>query len=311
MNNQLPDDVLAFGGAVRERLQALGGVRFALQAEADDSSREAAGGALAELGAWDVDPRAGVDELLAAAQLCRMTGAAALPYPVVDQLLATEGARLALIDPRAPLVDHGDLPGDWVGADLDGAAYRLVPGRRGMSRLGPFVTAMTLGDPSTTVASGDVARHLLLGSWRLLGGLEAALALASEHVVARKQFGKALAEFQAVRFAVADATVAVRGLEELAKYTAWRIGTSAGNGGDAAMVDAVALRLHADDVAVEVLHCCHQMLGAMGFCDEHDLSVLDRHLQPLLRLPCAAEALVDRLVPAVSAGEFEALFTRI
>ena len=51
------------------------------------------------------------------------------------------------------------------------------------------------------------------------------------------------------------------------------------------------------------------MLGAIGFCDEHDLSVLDRHLQPLLRLPASAEVLADRLVPAVSDGDFDALFT--
>jgi hypothetical protein len=64
-------------------------------------------------------------------------------------------------------------------------------------------------------------------------------------------------------------------------------------------------------VAREVLRTCHQLLGALGFCDEHDVSVLDRHLQPLLRLPYAAEALADRLVPAVSRGELESLFTSV
>jgi hypothetical protein len=49
----------------------------------------------------------------------------------------------------------------------------------------------------------------------------------------------------------------------------------------------------------------------VGFCDEHDVSVLDRHLQPLLRLPCSSEGLADRLVPAVSRGELESLFTSV
>jgi hypothetical protein len=57
-----------------------------------------------------------------------------------------------------------------------------------------------------------------------------------------------------------------------------------------------------------VLRCCHQLFGAIGFCDEHDVSVLDRHMQPLMRLPCSAESLADRLVPAVAAGELESLF---
>lgn len=306
MRADLPEDVVVFGDAVRHRLHALGGIRFALRAETDDACRREAGEALTEVGAWDVDPRSGADELLAAAQLCRMAGAVALPYPVVEQLLAIAGARLALIDPRAPWVDHGDLDNEWVGADLDGNAHRLSPGRRARSRLGPFVTPASLERLVPSVALDDVARHLVLGSWRVLGGLESALALAAAHVAVREQFGKPLAEFQAVRFAVADASVALRGLEQLAKYTVWRLGAA---GERARWADAVALRLHADEVASAVLHGCHQMLGAIGFCDEHDLSVLDRHHQPLLRLPCSAEALADRLIPAVSDGAFESLFT--
>ena len=58
-----------------------------------------------------------------------------------------------------------------------------------------------------------------------------------------------------------------------------------------------------------MLRTCHQLLGAVGFCDEHDVSVLDRHLQALLRLPCSGEGLVDRLLPAVATGAFESLFS--
>jgi acyl-CoA dehydrogenase-like protein len=306
MHNELPPDVVAFGDAVRDRLNGLGGVRFALLAENDDARRQQAAVALSEVGAWDVDPRAGAEDLLAAAQLCRITGAVALPYPVVEQLLAVDGARLALVDPARPWIDHGDLPGEWVGVDVDGCTYRVLPGSRIRSRLGPFVTRATVEKSALSLSPDDVARHLVLGAWRLLGGLEAALELTSSHLVVREQFGKPLAKFQAVQFMVADAAVALAGLEELAKYTAWRLVTA---GSLASRVDAVALRLHADDVGREVLHTCHQMLGAIGFCDEHDLSVLDRHLQPLLRLPASAEVLADRLVPAVADGDFDALFT--
>jgi hypothetical protein len=306
MRTDLPADVHAFGEAARARFDALGGVGFALRAETEDGARSAVTSALAELGAWDIDPRAGADEMLAAAELCRAAGAVVLPYPLVEQLLSVDGARLALVDPARPWIDHGDVDGRWIAADLDGRTWSVLTQPRRPARLGPFVTRARLADPEDDVSPDDVARHLVLGAWRILGGLDQALALASAHVALRKQFGKPLAEFQSVRFALADAVVARRGLEELAKFTTWRLDTAAPK---ARQADALALRLHADEVAVDLLRRAHQMFGAIGFCDEHDLSVLDRHMQPLLRLPHSAETLADRLVPAVSAGELESLFT--
>src|SRR4051794_23069979 len=208
MRTELPSDVVAFGAAARDRFKAMGGVDFALRAETDDDARRTAGEALSELGAWDIDPRADGDDLIAAAQLCRITGAVALPYPVVEQLLAVDGARLALVDPLRPWIDHGDLPGEWLGVDLDGCTYRVLPGSRIRSRLGPFVTRATVEKSALPLSPDDVARHLVLGAWRLLGGLEAALELTSSHLVVREQFGKPLAKFQAVQFMVADAAVA-------------------------------------------------------------------------------------------------------
>jgi hypothetical protein len=58
-----------------------------------------------------------------------------------------------------------------------------------------------------------------------------------------------------------------------------------------------------------VLRTSHQLLGALGFCDESDVSVLDRHTQPLIRLPLSAEALSLRLIPDVRDGYLETLFT--
>jgi hypothetical protein len=228
-----------------------------------------------------------------------------LPYPVVDQLLAVADARLVLVHPQRAWIDHGDLDGACIAADLDGNAWQVSAEPRRPQKLGPFVSRARLGDATEPVPADDVARHLLLGAWRILGGLDAALVTAAEHVKVRKQFGQALAEFQSVRFSVADAVVAHRGLEELAKYTIWRLDTATPT---ARAADALALRLHADEVAVQVLRCCHQLFGAIGFCDEHDVSVIDRHMQPLLRLPHSAEALAERLIPAVSAGELESLF---
>jgi hypothetical protein len=306
VNTTLPADVTSYAESARRRLSALGGADFALRAESERSLRDSARPALIELGAFDLEVRDDVEQFLAASQLCRVSGAVALPWPIVEELLAIDGRRLALVDVANPRVDHGDLGGEWVGCDLDGAAHDLTIGMPRPAKLGPFLTPATLGEARAPIVAVDVARHLVLGTWRLLGGLEAAFAQVVEHVTVRKQFKKTLSEFQTVRFAVADASVALLGLEELAKYTTWRIDSASA---ERAAVDAVALRLHAADTATQVLRACHQLLGAVGFCDEHDVSVYDRHLQPLIRLPVSAERLAVRLVPSVRTGEFETLFS--
>jgi hypothetical protein len=307
MKTDLPDDVVSFAETATRSLSRLGGVDFGLRAEADRSLRFAAGDALAALGIDELDVRGDLDELLAATQLCRVSGALALPWPVVESLVTIDGARVALVNPSVPRVDHGDLPGQWIGADLDGGAHELAIGAPATrAKLGPFLVPASLGSARPSVDADDVARHLVLGAWRILGSLETALQQVVEHVGARKQFGQPLAEFQAVRFSIADASVAVRGLAELAKFTTWRLVTAEAGQRQA---DAVALRLHAVDTAVAVFRTCHQMLGAIGFCDEHDVSVLDRHTQPLLRLPVSADELALRLVPAVTAHELETLFS--
>lgn len=306
MKTELPQDIADFAAVAAKRLTRLGGPQAALRAETDDDVRRAARQALSELGAFELDVRSGSDDLLAAAVLCQAAGATALPYPLVEELLSIDGARLALVHPEAPRIDHGDLSGEWVAADLDGNRYRPHPGSRTNAKLGPFLVPATLSGPDGCVPVADVNLHLVLGSWRMLGAAQRSLDIATEHVRARVQFGKPLADFQAVRFAVADASVAVRGLYELAKYTVSRADSTAEQ---VQVADALVLRLKAADTARQVLRTAHQLLGALGFCDESDISVLDRHTQPLIRLPLSAEALSLRLISDVRDGYLETLFS--
>ena len=83
--------------------------------------------------------------------LCEAAGATALPYPLVEELLAIDGARLALVNPEAPRIDHGDLPGPWIAADLDGNRYQPQSASRTNAKLGPFLVPATLGAPDGTV----------------------------------------------------------------------------------------------------------------------------------------------------------------
>jgi len=306
MKTALPEDIAEFATVATKRLARFGGPQAALRAETEEQLRLEARAAVADLGAFDLDVRSSSDDLLAAAVLCQAAGAAALPYPLVEELLAIDGARLALVNPDAPRIEHGDLAGDWIAADLDGTRYHVQPTSRTSAKLGPFLVPATLGQPDGTVPAADVDLHLTLGSWRILGAVQQSLDITRQHVVARMQFGKPLAEFQAVRFTIADASVAARGLYELAKYTISRTESAPAQVRSA---DALILRLKAADTARQVFRTAHQLLGALGFCDESDVSVLDRHTQSLIRLPLSAEELALRLTAGVRGGQLETLFS--
>lgn len=307
METSLPEHIREFGRVAQHRFEMLGGPQeSALPAERDGSLRELAAAALAEIGVAELDVRNDPEDRLAGAVVARATGAALLPYPVVEDLMTIGGARLSLIDPRTPRVDHGDLAGPWLLADLDGTAYTATLGPLQTAKLGPFLVKATGLSPAGTVGRADLALHLILQSWRILGALERALEITCDHVKARTQFGKTLSEFQFVRFTVADASVTLRGLEELAKFSLsrWTIDTDV-----IGWTDAVMLKIKAAEAGIQLMRTSHQLLGALGFCDESDISVIDRHLQPALRLPESVEALALRLAPEVGAGHVETLFS--
>ena len=307
MNPVLPDEALEFGAAADKAFAALGGVEVARRAEQDPARREAeVAPALAALGIGELDPREDADSLAAAATLCQAAGRVALPYPVPGALLAdADGRPFAVVPDVTARADHGDLFPEWRTATVDGTAATGAPSTTGRlaTRLGPFVTDLDRGG-ALPAAGADVALHLALTACQVLGAADRAVELAVDHVTTRVQFGKPISAFQAVQFQVADAAVAVSGLQELAHFTLWRLATDPA----AALADALALRLHAIDVARAVLRTSQQLHGAAGVCDEYDVSVLARHVQPALRLPWSAERTAAELAAAIARDGFVGLF---
>ncbi|HET6810573.1 MAG TPA: acyl-CoA dehydrogenase family protein [Acidimicrobiales bacterium] len=286
----------------------------ARRSEADPDHRAAVGSVLESLGIDELDPLSDLDTAAAAGELCRAAGRVALPYPVVAALLREPGGGppLALVPTAGSAaadswaVDHGDLFREWTCADLDGRACRArpAPSRLG-TRLGPFVAPVEATGPAPGDGVGArVDMHLTLGAWVVLGYVERALELAVEHVRGRVQFGQPLAAFQAVQFQLADAAVIVDGLRELCRFTLWRVVTNQ----EGARPDALGVRLHALDGARATLRTCQQLHGAAGLCDEYDVSILCRHIQPALRLPFSAERTADELAAAVERSGFAGLF---
>jgi hypothetical protein len=304
VNPVLPEAVAEFAATADRAVAAAGGADLARAAELDPETR--AGKLrrlLAGVGLAELDPTADDESAAAAAELCRIAGRWALPYPVAAVLAGGEQP-LAVVGEGDLRVNHADLYPVWRLARIDGSATLATPtGEPLGSRLGPFVGAMEAGGLAEA-SPVEVALTLTFSAWRVLGAAERAVELAVEHVRDRQQFGQSLSRFQAVQFQIADAAVAVDGLRELCRWTLWRVLSVESS----RAVDPLALRLHALDAGRQVLRTCQQLFGASGLCDEYDVSLLVRHTQPELRLPWGSELTASLLFAAVRADGFESLF---
>ena len=206
----------------------------------------------------------------------------ALPYPVAERLAAPTGLDtdgLVVVADNRPSAPLGGLQNSWAAVTLDGRRSTVT----GLGQTRPaFVTELELA-PLDSEGAGDVALGLVLPSWTLLGILDRALELTIAHVGLRKQFGQTLSSFQGVQF---HSVVDIQ-----AKYALWSIAV----GRPEALDDALALRLAVLEAAEIVFRVCHQLHGAVGFCDETTLSWLSRYSQPLRRLPFGLSATRDQL----------------
>jgi alkylation response protein AidB-like acyl-CoA dehydrogenase len=283
-----------------------GGVTTARHGVEDASSRGGLVKAFDDI-IESLNPREGYEEGVASAEVCRGAGRGLLPVPVEAMLLRRSGRiPLALVSPHGRF-EHGDLFREWDLVAPDGAVVRAerVVDLIG-SKIGPFVNqapAKTLG-PAPAASTLEQALLQILPSWYLLGALEQALDLATVYATQRVAFGSPIASYQGVAFPIADAGAELQGLYELARHALW----SAYESPATAMVDALALRWAALDIARRVLRTAHQVLGAIGLCDEHDLTIITLGLQARLRLPLDLEASMAALAAAAEHAGFGSLF---
>ena len=301
----LSDDAKEYGREALRAFEAAGGDQLVQQAEAKPDLRESlAGPVLSELGAWELDSRTDADGREAAAALFRSAGYWALPYPVAERLakptdLDVDG--LIVVADNRPSGAVAGLDSAWATVSLGGTRNRVVS----HGAAGPgFVAELELSAVDHNGAS-DIALGLVLPCWTLLGMLDRAMELTISHVSLRKQFGQPLSAFQGVQFQLTDAEVERTGVEILAKYALWSIGTDRPE----ALDDALALRMSAIEAAEIVFRVCHQLHGAVGFCDETTLSWLSRYSQPLRRLPLGLSATRDELSHRVGRTGLTGLFS--
>lgn len=104
------------------------------------------------------------------------------------------------------------------------------------------------------------------------GLMQAALDATVEHVSVRKQFGRPIGTFQALRHRLSECAVLTGGVRWLALRAA-----ASGDAGDAALA-----ALHAQDSATRLIYDTHQMSGAMGMTLEMDLHLWTYRMKALL-----------------------------
>jgi alkylation response protein AidB-like acyl-CoA dehydrogenase len=104
------------------------------------------------------------------------------------------------------------------------------------------------------------------------GLMHAAIASTVEHLSLRKQFGRPLGSFQALRHRMAECAVLAGGVRWLALKAADT--TEAG--------DAALAALHSQESATRIVYDVHQMLAAMGVTLEHPLHLWTYRLKALL-----------------------------
>lgn len=139
-----------------------------------------------------------------------------------------------------------------------------------------YPVAFLAGQPDT-LTSHDVSADEVLRAWRVALAAEAAGLLAASlesiktYLSERKQFGRPLATFQALRHRLAETQVLTNGVY-------WLALKAAGTGSPA---DAALAALHAQDAARRVGYDYHQLMGGMGMTLEHPMHLWTYRLKLL------------------------------
>lgn len=161
-----------------------------------------------------------------------------------------------------------------------------------------------VGQPGTDVWAWVEQRALAISCATQLGICSAALDLATRHVRDRRQFGRALADFQAVTQRLADASIDLQVLE----VSTWRLASLLGQGRDA-RAEAHLAKYLAATLAPSVIRAAVHLHGGLGVDTSYPLTRLvltskrselwmggeSAHLEHLADLIGQAETLNDLL----------------
>jgi alkylation response protein AidB-like acyl-CoA dehydrogenase len=126
--------------------------------------------------------------------------------------------------------------------------------------------AVRLGDAGWEVVERvyDIARVAL--ATEQVGGLERVLEMAVQYAQERKQFGRAIGSFQAVKHLCADMLVGLESARSAAGYATWALAT----GSDDLTVAAPLAKAYCSEAFFKAAGDSIQIHGGIGFTWEHD-----------------------------------------
>lgn len=113
---------------------------------------------------------------------------------------------------------------------------------------------------------------------QLLGAGERLLAEAVEYTGARRQFGRPIAEYQALKHAMADIRVGL----DFARPLVHGAAVAVAQGATTAPRDVSAAKVAASEAAYRASRTALQMHGAIGYTDEYDLGLWIRKVRALV-----------------------------
>ncbi len=147
---------------------------------------------------------------------------------------------------------------------------RSVDGSRRLSRVAWDRSANTLlaaGPAGEELVVRTLERAATGAAAMLLGVADRMIAMAAGYAVERRQFGKPIGSFQAVKHHLSNALIRLEFARPVVYRAAWSIATrSPSSGRDASMAKA-----QASDAATLASRAALQVHGAIGYTWEHDL----------------------------------------
>ncbi|WP_036520127.1 acyl-CoA dehydrogenase family protein [Nocardia sp. 348MFTsu5.1] len=180
-----------------------------------------------------------------------------IAVPMVFRLLGETGAHASVIN---------DVIGAYIPLPFAGGSW-VVWHRKSIAtgatldfELPLEVVGSCSGTPLPTATLAAAQRAI---GWWLVGTSRTMLSLAREHALSRTQFGKPVAGFQAIRHKLAETYVAIEGAEATLQVADDELGS-------------ILAKAAAGQAALTAAKHCQQILGGIGFTEEHDLQ---RHIK--------------------------------
>jgi alkylation response protein AidB-like acyl-CoA dehydrogenase len=184
--------------------------------------------------------------------------------PVADVFVEIDGTRAFRSRPRGSVTPVDTLGGEpWGRVELERD-----------EDLGDARKALALHDLALAAYTAAAARGLVEAT--------------AEHARTRRQFGRAIGEFQAVAHPLADCAVRLGGAATLARAAAFEF--DRGETSEATLASAAAARLSASRAGLDAAHTCHQLFGAQGIALEGPVFHVSRRLRQLASQPPSDES---------------------